>query len=33
MTPVEAIPGIGGGRNKGELLGGYEFKYDTVDIL
>jgi hypothetical protein len=30
MVPVETIPGIRGGRDKG---GGGEFKYDIFDTL
>jgi hypothetical protein len=32
MIPVETIPGMGGGENKGEWWSG-EFKYDVFNIL
>jgi hypothetical protein len=32
MTPVEVIPGMGGGKIK-ENNGGSDFKYDIFDIL
>jgi hypothetical protein len=32
MRPVETMPGMGVGRNKGEWWGG-ELKYDKFDVL
>jgi hypothetical protein len=33
MIPVETIPGIGRGRDKGEWDGGCQFKYNMFDML